>query len=79
MGDMNAVAKVLSPQSIMGMMTGAVNGKTPDTAAISAAQAASGDNSVAIFNPPNQTTDSRSIMIVKKKGHPTEIMLSKKL
>jgi len=34
---------------------------------------------VAIFNPPNQTADSRSIMIVKKKGHATEIMMSKKL
>jgi len=79
MGDIDAVAKAMSPQAIMGMITGAANGKTPDTAAISAAETASGDNSVAIFNPPNQTADSRSIMIVKKKGHPTEIMMSKKL
>jgi hypothetical protein len=79
MGDIDAVAKAMSPQAIMGMITGAANGQTPDTAAISAAQTASGGNSVAIFNPPNQSADSRSIMIVKRKGHPTEIMMSKKL
>ncbi len=79
MGDIDAVAKAMSPQAIMGIITGAANGKTPDTAAVSAAQTASGENSVAILNPPNQTADSRSIMIVKKKGHPTEITMSKKL
>ena len=79
MGDIDAVAKAMSPQAIMGMITGAVNGSTVDTAAIEAATQSSGDNSVAIFNPPNQAADSRSIMIVKRKGHPTEIIMSKKL
>lgn len=79
MGDIGAVSKALSPQSIMGMLSGASNGKPTDTAAINAAMAGNGDRSVAIFNPPNQTADPRSIMIVKIKGKPTEIMMSKKL
>ena len=79
MGDMNAVAKAMSPNAIMGMLSGATSGKPVDTAAMSAAIKGSGDHSVAIFNPPNQTADPRSIMIVKDKGKPTQVMMSKKL
>jgi hypothetical protein len=79
MGDLGAVAKAMSPDAIMGMISGATNGKPVDTAAMSAAIKGSGDHSVAIFNPPNQTADPRSIMIVKDKGKPTKVMMSKKL
>ena len=79
MGDMQAVAKAMSPDAIMGMISGATSGKPVDTAAMSAAIKGSGDHSVAILNPPNQTADTRSIMIVKEKGKPTKVMMSKKL
>lgn len=79
MGDIGAVSKALSAQSIIGMLSGASDGKPTDTAAINAAMAGNGGRSVAIFNPPNQTADPRSIMIVKEKGKPTQIMMSKKL
>jgi hypothetical protein len=79
MGALDAVAKSLSPQAIMGMLTGAVNGTPVDTTAMSAAMKKNEGTSVAIIKPPNETADPRSIMIVKQKGKPTEIMMSKKL
>ena len=77
MGDLGAVAKAMSPQSIIGMLSGASNGKPVDTAAIGRMNG-SGDRSVAIFNPPDRS-DTRSIMIAKVKGKPTEVIASKQL
>ena len=77
-GDMDAMAKALSPNAITNMISGALNGGAVDTASISAA-AAGRKTGVAIFNPPNQTADPRSIMVVTKPGQPVEIIMSKKL
>jgi hypothetical protein len=76
-GDMEGMSKALSPSAIQNMITGALNGGPVDTASITAAQ--NGHNTgVAIFNPPNQTTDPRSIMIATKPGQPTQIVMFKK-
>jgi hypothetical protein len=77
-GDLDAMGKALSPDAIKNMISGAMSGGPVDTAAVTAA-ANGRKNSVAIFNPPNQTTDSRSIMIVTGPGKPTEILMTKKL
>jgi len=79
MGNMEATAKAMSPQAIMGMLSGAMNGKDVDTAAMKAAQDSSSGTSVAVLNPPNQTADTRSIMIVRRAGEPTKVMMSKKM
>jgi len=77
-GDMDAMSKALSPDAIKNMISGAMSGGPVDTAAVTAA-ANGRKNGVAIFNPPNQTTDPRSIMIVTQPGKPTEILMSKKM
>jgi hypothetical protein len=79
MGNMQATAHALSPQAISGMITGAMSGKTIDTSAMKTAQDSSGGTSVAVLNPPNQSTDGRSIMIVRRPGEPTKVMMSKKM
>ncbi len=77
-GDLDAMSKALSPDAIKNMISGAMTGGPVDTAAVSAA-AAGRKTGVAIFSPPNQTADPRSIMIVTKPGQPVQIVMSKKL
>ncbi|HEV7704414.1 MAG TPA: hypothetical protein VGO46_08980 [Gemmatimonadaceae bacterium] len=77
-GDMDAMTKALSPDAIKNMISGAMSGGPVDTAAVTAA-AAGRKTGVAIFSPPNQTADPRSIMVVTKPGKPVEIIMSKKL
>jgi hypothetical protein len=77
-GDVDAMAKALSPNAITNMISGALNGGSVDTASVSAA-AAGRKTGVAVFNPPNQTADPRSIMVMTKPGQPVQIMMSKKL
>ena len=77
-GDMEAMSKALSPDAITNMISGAMSGGPVDTAAISAA-AAGRKTGVAIFSPPNQTADTRSIMVMTKPGQPVQIIMSKKL
>ncbi|MGH7633453.1 MAG: hypothetical protein ACRENC_06965 [Gemmatimonadaceae bacterium] len=79
MGNMEATAKALSPDAIMGMITGASSGKGIDTTALKAGQSSNDGTSIAIMSPPNQTADTRSIMIVRRQGEPTKVMMSKKL
>lgn len=77
-GDMDAMAKALSPSAIQNMISGAMSGGPVDTASITAA-AAGRKTGVAIFSPPNQTADPRSIMVMTKPGQPVQIVMSKKL
>ena len=77
-GDMDAMSKALSPDAIKNMISGAMSGGPVDTAAVSAA-AAGRKTGVAVFSPPNQTADPRSIMVMTKPGKPVEIVMSKKL
>jgi hypothetical protein len=77
-GDMDAMSKALSPDAIKNMISGAMSGGPVDTAAISSA-AAGRKTSVAIFSPPNQTADPRSIMVMTKPGQPVQVVMSKKL
>jgi len=75
-GDMDAMAKALSPDAIKNMISGAMSGGPVDTAAVTAA-ANGRKTGVAVFNPPDQSKDRRSIMIVTKPNQPTEIVMSK--
>ena len=77
-GDMDAMSKALSPDAIKNMISGAMSGGPVDTAAVTAA-AAERKTGVAIFSPPNPTSDSRTIMIMTKENTPTQILMSKKL
>lgn len=77
-GDTQAMTKALSPDAIKNMISGAMSGGPVDTASITAAQSGHGTG-VAVFEPPNQTTDPRGIMIVSKPGHPVEVVMTKKL
>ena len=77
-GDMDAMKKALSPDAIKNMISGALNGGPVDTASVTAAQSGHG-TSVAIFEPPNQTADPRSIMIMTQAGTPVQVVMSKKL
>lgn len=77
-GDMEGMAKALSPDAIGKMLSGAMSGGPVDTAAIAAAQNGH-KTGVAVFEPPNQKTDSRGIMVMVKTGSPTQIVMSKKL
>jgi hypothetical protein len=77
-GDMDAMSKALTPDAITNMISGATSGGPVDTTALTAA-ANGRKNGVAVFNPPNQTTDSRSIMIISRPGQPTQILMTKKL
>lgn len=77
-GDMEGMAKALSPDAIGKMLSGAMSGGPVDTASITAAQNGH-KTGVAIFEPPNQTADSRGIMVMVKPGSPTQIVMSKKL
>lgn len=77
-GDMEGMSKALTPDAIGKMLSGAMNGGPVDTASVTAAQ--NGHRTgVAIFNPPDQTKDPRSIMIVVKPGSPTQVVMTKKL
>lgn len=77
-GDMDAMSKALSPSAIQNMMSGAMNGGPVDTASVTAA-ANGRKNGVAIFSPPNQSADPRSIMIVTQPGKPTQVIMSRKI
>ncbi|MEO7039311.1 MAG: hypothetical protein ABI186_04680 [Candidatus Elarobacter sp.] len=77
-GDMEGMAKALSPDAIGKMLSGAMNGGPVDTASVAAAQNGH-KTGVAIFDPPDKTKDPRSIMIVVKPGSPTQVMMMKRL
>jgi hypothetical protein len=77
-GDMEAMSKALSPDAIKNMISGAMSGGPVDTASISSA-AAGRKTGVAIFSPPNQTADPRTIMVMTKPGQPVQIIMSKKM
>jgi hypothetical protein len=77
-GDMDAMAKALSPDAIKNMISGAMSGGPVDTASVKAAQSGHGTG-VAIFEPPNQTADPRGIMIVTKPGKPVQVLMTRKL
>ena len=77
-GDMEAMSKALSPDAIKNMISGAMSGGAVDTAAISAAEAGR-KTGVAIFTPPNQTADPRTIMVMTQPGKPVQVIMSKKL